>query len=65
MFQPKSEEMAGGCRSCIICTAHEVLGKSKQGFQDGWVMCLKSETRENTYENDLENVKETGLSEDL
>jgi hypothetical protein len=24
--------------SCIICTACKVLRKSKQGFQDGWVL---------------------------
>jgi hypothetical protein len=32
---------------CVICTACTVIEKSKQGFQDGWVMWLASETREN------------------
>jgi hypothetical protein len=34
--------------SCIISTACTVIGKSNQGFQDGWVMWLASETRKYT-----------------
>ena len=26
--------------SCIMCSACKVFGKSKQGFQDGWVLWL-------------------------
>jgi hypothetical protein len=60
--QSKQQEAV---ETCIVCTVHEVLGKPKQGFQDGWVMWLESETRENAYEIGLEDVKETGLLEIL
>ena len=48
-FLNQRQQMAGPVESCIICTAFKVLGKSKQGFQDGWLMWLESETREKTY----------------
>jgi hypothetical protein len=34
--------------SCVICTANEVLGKSKQGFQGGWI-CGWSRRPEKTH----------------